>query len=152
MEKQIEPEREMTSTAAENHQFDFWLGEWDLSWGDGQTGSNRVTSILDGRVIQENFNGQPAMSMNGISLSVYDSSLRKWRQTWVDIEGTYIDLSGEYKDDQMVLLTQRQVGETTVQYRMVFYNLSTSRFDWNWERSTDGNNWAIAWQIHYQRK
>ena len=34
-------------------QFDFWLGEWDVSWGEGQGGTNRVDKILDGKVIRE---------------------------------------------------------------------------------------------------
>ena len=29
-------------------QFDFWLGEWDCTWGDDGAGRNRVERILDG--------------------------------------------------------------------------------------------------------
>ncbi|MEP7102255.1 MAG: hypothetical protein ABI781_17230, partial [Burkholderiales bacterium] len=39
--------------------FDFWLGDWQLSWlnadGSKGTGRNRITKILDGAVIQEDF-------------------------------------------------------------------------------------------------
>ena len=44
----------------EARQFDFWLGEWDVSWGDGQHSTNRVEATLGGCVIQENFDGRPA--------------------------------------------------------------------------------------------
>ena len=46
-------------------QFDFWLGEWELSWkdkeGNNQSGKNKVERILGGKVIQENFNGTTAI-------------------------------------------------------------------------------------------
>ena len=41
--------------------FDFWVGEWNLTWkdpdGSTATGTNIITKILDGTVIQENFTG-----------------------------------------------------------------------------------------------
>ena len=63
-----------------HEQFDFWLGEWDVSWGDGQHGRNHVTRILDSHVIQESFNGAPAVEFQGLSLSVYSPRLRQWQQ------------------------------------------------------------------------
>lgn len=44
-----------SSEPAEARQFDFWLGDWALSWGNGATGTNQITAILDGHVIRENF-------------------------------------------------------------------------------------------------
>ena len=49
--------------AAQQKQFDFWVGEWDATW-PGQNGSksghgtNSIMRILDGCVVQENFSGQ----------------------------------------------------------------------------------------------
>jgi len=40
-------------------QLDFWLGEWDVSWGEGQHGTNHIQRVLDGLVIQEDFDGRP---------------------------------------------------------------------------------------------
>lgn len=39
-----------------NHDFDFWLGDWNVYWED-KRGTNRINKILDGAVIQENFEG-----------------------------------------------------------------------------------------------
>ena len=50
-------------------QFDFWLGEWDLTWGEDGRGTNRITLILDEQVIQEEFDGTPAISLKGLSVS-----------------------------------------------------------------------------------
>jgi hypothetical protein len=72
MAKKTPPER----------QFDFWLGDWQLAWGEGQQGTNRIDKILDGKVIREQFDGNPAMPFQGLSLSVYNPGLEEWRQTW----------------------------------------------------------------------
>ena len=49
----------MPCSAPEARQFDFWLGEWDLTWGKDGRGKNVITSIYDGCVIQERFDGRP---------------------------------------------------------------------------------------------
>ncbi len=51
-------------------QFDFWLGDWNCTWGEDGKGTNRVLRIMDGKVIQENFS---APDLQGMSVSVYDS-------------------------------------------------------------------------------
>ena len=38
----------------EAHQFDFWIGDWELTWGDSGSGTNRVEHILNSCIIQEN--------------------------------------------------------------------------------------------------
>ena len=43
-----------SNTQAKEKEFDFRLGEWDLTWGDDGHGSNRVSSILDGRGFRKN--------------------------------------------------------------------------------------------------
>jgi hypothetical protein len=36
--------------------------------------------------------------------------------------------------------------------RMVFYNITKEKFDWDWESSKDsGKTWNLSWQIHYLR-
>ena len=43
----------------EAKQFDFWVGEWELSWKNDkeetETGTNKNVKILDGCAVQENF-------------------------------------------------------------------------------------------------
>jgi hypothetical protein len=31
------------------NQFDFWLGEWEATWGEDSKGTNHVQRILDGK-------------------------------------------------------------------------------------------------------
>ncbi len=63
------PERGTVSNrkASAASQFDFWLGEWELTWGDSGRGSNTITAILDSMVIAENFDGTPSMPLIGKS-------------------------------------------------------------------------------------
>jgi len=67
------------------NQFDFWLGDWDVAWGDDGKGTNRVERILDGKIIQEKFS---APDLQGMSVSSYDPERNLWCQTWVDNNGT----------------------------------------------------------------
>ncbi len=134
-------------------QFDFWLGEWDVSWGEGQQGANRIDKILDGKVIREQFDGNPAISFRGMSLSVYDAGAELWRQTWVDTEGNYWAFTGGFEDGRMTLSTEVEADGKLVQLRMVFFNIADDQLDWHWERSEDGGrNWELRWHIHYRRR
>jgi hypothetical protein len=44
----------------ENEQFDFWIGEWELTWAENGRGRNVITKILDGKVVQEQFTSLPS--------------------------------------------------------------------------------------------
>ncbi len=138
---------------APEEQFDFWLGDWDVSWSDDQRGTNQVTRILNGHVIQEQFDGAPAIPFQGMSLSVYDPRGEQWRQTWVDNSGNYWHFSGGVVDKEMILSTDDVFEGRPVKLRMVFYNIERDELDWRWERSDDGGQtWDLQWQIHYRRK
>lgn len=143
----------MTETTLPERQLDFWLGEWKVSWDEGEQGTNRIDKILDGKVIRERFDGRPSMPFQGMSLSVYDPRSELWRQTWVDNDGNYWTFHGCFQDDRMILSTEVTVEDKPVLLRMVFYNIEADELDWNWERSDDGGRtWDLRWHIHYTRK
>lgn len=136
-------------------QFDFWVGTWSLTWGENGTGTNTVRRILGGCVIEESFEGQmPDGLYRGRSLSVYDPDADRWRQTWVDDRGGYLDFVGAYKDSTMILRrTTTNENGATVHQRMVWYNIEENSLDWNWEKSDDGGEtWTTRWAIHYERE
>lgn len=148
-----------TERAAEEKQFDFWIGDWDLTTKMATTTGNKeiqtfhaknsIRFIMDGKVIQENFDGSNLPGkLKGMSVSVYNKNLRKWEQTWVDNQGSYIDVAGEFKDGKMTL--SRHVKRNGKNYiaRMIFENIKPDSFDWNWERSSDeGRTWQLIWRI-----
>jgi hypothetical protein len=145
-------EKESSGRQAEARQFDFWLGEWDLTWGEGERGTNHISLILDGMVIQEEFDG-PSISLKGLSVSTFNTRLGQWQQTWVDNSGGYLDFSGGFADGKMILSREADVEGKPIMQRMVFYNIAEDELDWNWERSGDGGEtWQLVWHIHYQRR
>ena len=141
-------------SSPEAKQFDFWVGEWDLTWtdnnGNSQRGTNSITKILNRCIIEENFTGG---SFVGKSLSVYNPNKKVWQQTWVDNSGGYLEFSGGMDGDKMILSREfTNKDNKKVKQRMVFYNISENEMDWNWEKSTDdGNTWQLSWKIHYIR-
>jgi len=146
-------EKESPCGQAEARQFDFCLGNWDLTWGEEGRGTNRISLILDGCVIQEEFDGTPSISLKGVSVSTFNTALGKWQQTWVDNSGGYLDFTGEFADGKMILSREAIAQEKPIKQRMVFYNIAENELDWNWERSDDdGESWQVVWHIHYQRK
>ena len=131
-------------------QFDFWLGDWNCTWGEDGKATNHVLRILDGKVVQENFT---APDLIGMSVSSYDAERKVWCQTWVDNSGTYLDFTGTFSDGKMILMRDAIVRGEACKQRMVWYNIEAGQFDWNWERSDDGGaTWRVLWQIKYSRK
>jgi len=145
-------------TAPQASQFDFWIGEWNLTWNDSLHGTNKIEKMFGNCTIHENF-VDPKINYLGQSWSVYNVNYKIWQQTWVDNQGGYIHLTGNMLGDSMILSTQERkvpanispTGKMT--NRMVFYNIKSASFDWSWEASTDGaQTWKPNWKIHYERK
>jgi hypothetical protein len=139
--------------APEAKQFDFWIGEWEVTW-DGGRGKNTIRKILDDRVIEESFDGTPSIPLVGRSFTVHNDQYGRWDQTWVDNQGSYLMFMGEWDDvdERMVLERDDMVGGKHIKQRMVFHNITPDALDWNWERSEDGGiSWQPQWVIHYQR-
>ena len=140
----------------EGAQFDFWLGEWDVTWTDakGQTqkGSNRIHKILGSCIVEENFSGG---GFEGRSWSVYNPQTKKWQQTWVDSTGGYMVFTGTFADGKMELRmapVKTKDGKNLVR-RMVFRNIDKNGFTWDWQSSVDdGKTWKDLWVLTYSRK
>jgi hypothetical protein len=138
---------------------DFWVGYWNLTWKDKDgsmaTGTNKINKILKNKVIKEEFRARSG-SMKGYkgrSLSVYNPATGAWRQTWVDSESAYLNFTGEFEGDKRMfkrVFTSKD-GKKIMQ-RMVFYNITVDKLDWDWEISVDqGKTWKLQWRIHYTR-
>ena len=144
--------------AAEQKQLEFWVGEWDATWpgakaGETAHGTNSIRRILDGCVVQENFSGGDSAHLRGTSVSTFEGKSGKWKQTWVDNEGGYLDFVGEFKNGQMILERETVINGAKTLQRMVWKNITPTEFDWSWEASTDGGKtWQVRWPIHYKRR
>src|SRR5437660_9082640 len=133
-------------SAPEQKQMDFWLGDWELTWpgnstGDAGHGTNSIKRILDGCIVEENFSGGESMHLRRRSVSIFRARPGRWKQTWVDNEGGYLDFSGEFKAGQMVLAREDvRLDGCKVQQRMVFKHRGRNEFEWRWERSVERGN------------
>src|SRR5215203_3786766 len=71
--------------SAQHRQFDFWIGEWDVTQNGKIAGRNSIRSILNGCALSEDWSGTGGFSGN--SLNFYDEDAKRWRQTWIDSQG-----------------------------------------------------------------
>jgi hypothetical protein len=140
--------------AAECSQFDFWLGEWNLTYNDTVHATNSITKEMEGCLIHEHFH-DPANNYSGESWSVYNAQKKVWQQTWVDNQAGYILLTGSLTDGKMILSTEPMLlpDGTKKQSRMVFSAITANSLQWVWEATIDeGKTWTTNWKIAYTRK
>ena len=92
-------------SAAEYRQFDFFLGDWDgfdLENPDLRVARNRVTRILDGCVLLEDYQGTDGS--HGESFTIYDASRKVWHQTWATNRGALLVIEGRMQGNEIVLI------------------------------------------------
>ncbi len=137
--------------APQHRQFDFWIGEWDVRTPDGKlAGTNRITPILGGCGLQENWTG--AGGTTGTSLNTYDAARGLWHQTWIDSSGSVLLLEGSFRDGKMVLSgVTRPAGSATTTDRITWEALRGGDVRQLWEQSSDGGtSWTVAFDGRYK--
>ncbi len=138
----------------ESHQFDFWIGDWDVKTPQGQlAGHSHIEQILNQCVILENWTGMQGGS--GKSFNSYDTASGTWRQFWVDDRGTVTEFTdGVYKDGALRFLTHSKAPDgSDLLGRLSFYNLAPDRVRQWKERSVDaGKTWTTDYDFTYERK
>lgn len=135
-----------------SHEFDFWIGDWEVSAGDQVAGHNSIQPILDGCVLQETWSG--AKGSAGSSFNFYDPQAKKWRQMWVWRNGTTLELEGDYADGKMIL-----EGESLdpkgkkVRNRITWYDNPDGTVRQHWEVQSAGETgWKTAFDGTYRKK
>jgi hypothetical protein len=144
-------------TAAEYHQFDFWIGEWRVfrtSKPDEMVGGSKIVSVHNGCGILESW--QPFTLNTGGSLSSFDRATGKWRQTWIDSTGGRGEFSGGLVDGVMVL-TGPWSGyggpDKDALIRMTFSQIDGGAVRQLGEKSRDGGtSWTSAFDFTYRPK
>ena len=146
--------------AAEYHQFDFWLGEWDVFNPQGQKiGTNAITSTNDGCVLLESW--RDARGGTGNSFNFYESNTKRWHQFWVAsngnaaplsaaADGTPMPMSGGLVNGAMVL--QSPAGMKPVN-RWTWSKLEGGRVRQHAEQSDDaGATWKTTFDGTYVKR
>lgn len=145
--------RDGGSCAHENsHQFDFWIGDWEV-YAEGElAGFNSIQPILDGCVLLESWSG--SKGSQGSSFNFFNPTTGQWQQFWVWKNGTTLELSGSYSENKMVLegISKSKNGEDILN-RITWYKNEDGTVRQYWETSTDrGKKWKTAFDGLYRKK
>ena len=136
----------------EHRQFDFWLGEWNVTSNGSPAGTNRIVLTQGGCVLQENWHGAGPGGITGTSFNIYDRERQVWHQTWVDASGTLLLLDGGIVDGSMVLEGERPApaGKGNVRHRIAWTPGEDGTVRQLWEASQDGGaNWSVIFDGLY---
>lgn len=138
----------------EHRQFDFWLGEWEVTGAKGnKAGTNRIQAINGGCALREEWTGTTGFT--GTSLNAFDASSGRWHQTWVGSDGLVLMLDGGIRDGAMELTgTTRGSDGTVTRHRIRWTPLGGTPVTVRqlWETSGDeGKTWTVAFDGTYRR-
>lgn len=137
----------------EYRQFDFWIGEWDVTLPDGKpAGTNRIERIAGGCGLQETWTS--ASGGDGRSLNAYVPQDGKWHQIWLGSGGLWMELAGGIREGAMVM-EGRTAGRdgTTIHQRITWTPSGDGRVRQRWEQSLDGGRtWRVGFDGVYTRK
>ena len=138
-------------TPAAYRQFDFWVGEWDvtnLRPPAGRTpppSKSRISRILNGCAVLEEY--ETANGYAGKSLNFHDGKSGKWHQVWIDNGGTPLFLKGGRQGPSMVLQDDGASGPVN---RITWTPTEGGKVRQHWETSTDGGRtWQTAFDGRY---
>jgi hypothetical protein len=135
-----------------HHQFDFWIGEWNVHTPDGKrAGQNRIVRKQDGCVLHENYNTDRGFT--GESLNTYDPGRKVWHQTWVDNQGTLLLLEGRLDGASMVLAGQTvDANGAVTRHRITWTPAADGSVRQHWESTDTGGQWKTAFDGRYTRR
>jgi hypothetical protein len=139
-------------SSEKSHEFDFWIGEWEVTANGKAAGTNTIEPILNGCVLQENWNG--VGGSGGSSFNFYNPREESWEQFWVWRNGTTLHLKGVYANGRMILQgeSMSKDGEP-VTNRITWYDNADGTVRQHWEISSDGGvTWTTAFDGLYSRK
>jgi hypothetical protein len=144
-------------SAPEYHQFDFWVGDWDVvPYGTPpqpgrKPARNTITKIQDGCVVAENWR---APTNTGQSLNIYDRSRGEWHQTWVDNGGGLHEYWGRREGANMVFhgSTPAQSDPAArIHVRLTFFDLGDGTVRQFSERLNADGTWSVNYDLLYVR-
>lgn len=139
--------------APEHRQFDFWIGEWEVTTPTGApAGRNRIEPILDGCALRESWTG--AKGGSGNSYNAYDRQSGRWHQTWVDNGGLVLRLDGSFAEGKMVLSGEsRDSSGARVLNRITWQETAPGAVRQLWETSRDGGGpWTVEFDGRYRKR
>lgn len=148
---QGQDQRTVPCSDPEHRLFDFWVGEWEVEANGKIAGRSRITKILGGCVIFEEWESSGG-GFAGRSFNRYDTVDGNWHQQWVDNQGTVLELMGGRVGESMILEGVTIVGdEQAVLQRITWTDNDDGTVRQVWENSRDeGATWSTVFDGLYR--
>jgi tetratricopeptide (TPR) repeat protein len=143
--------------AKENRQFDFWVGEWDVSTTQGNVpaGTSKIELILGDCVVLENWKSLNS-PYSGKSYNIYDQALKRWEQYWVDNVGGNIFFHGDLSKDGVLDYWTDDIPQASgpnLRRHLQFIPMGADKVRQFSQGSTDGGkSWNVEYDFTYVRK
>ena len=108
-----------TCDGPEYRQFDFWIGEWDVTVRGQPAGTSVITSKEKGCLIHEQWTS--AGGGTGQSMNFYDRTDGKWHQVWVASNGSVLRFTGALENGALAYASQgKRPDGAVILHRLVF--------------------------------
>lgn len=151
------PEERSTIAACQDarlHQFDFWIGDWDVFSANGdKLGENHISVVNKGCTLAEHWTN--SSGGEGRSYNAFDVITQRWYQFWSDDQGSTLSLSGALQAGSMVLEGERPnpTDGKPQKQRISWTPNADGCIRQHWETSDDhGGSWQTAFDGVYRRK
>jgi len=146
------PAARPTCNTPDHRAFDFWVGDWNVTVGGNQAGTNRITLEESGCILHEHWVGQGGST--GQSFNFFDRRTGEWNQVWVDNSGGVLRFTGKFIAGT---LHYRSIvpgpNGTTVEHRLLFTPNPDGSVRQLWETTSDGGaTWTVAFDGLYRKK
>ena len=135
-------------TEAEYKQFDFWLGEWQVTNPENdQISESKISKILGGCVLLEEY--KTPSGFQGKSLNIYNKQQKTWHQSWTDNSGLLLQLNGGLVNGAMIL----EGAITDDKGKKLSWSLlENNNVRQHWQQSVDaGSSWVTLFDGTYTR-
>jgi hypothetical protein len=129
----------------ESHQFDFWIGDWEVTNPAGKiAGVNKIEPMANGRGLLESWTG--ASGYSGKSLNAYNAKTKQWHQFWVGSDGGVLELKGGLDPKGNMVLAEAS-------NRITWTPNADGSVRQLWETTKDGGKtWVVAFDGLYRKK
>ena len=148
-----ESQQPTACSASSYRQFDFWLGDWEVTNPQGTVvGTNTIRKILNGCVLHEQW--RAADGGSGQSHNIFNLQTGRWHQSWVDDNWQLLLLDGGLDDQGRMVLRGETVSEegATVIDEIAWERAEGGRVRQIWRKSTDGGtNWQVVFNGLYTK-
>lgn len=150
---QVFAQQSSGDASEKSHQFDFWLGSWEVyRYGtDTLVGYSRIESVVDSLGLLENYSVTKG-TYQGKSLNKYNPATERWEQYWIDNSGLTLFLSGGLLDGKMVLDDVEHRDASKGLNRIVWEEMENGSVRQSWSVSKDGGqSWSLVFDGEYRR-